>query len=111
MTVFSFGKKKGPVLGVDINSDSITLIQMEKTRAGIEVARFACSPTPGNSTREGIIADPEVVGTIVLDLLANAHVPPGGPTPIINVAIPAQAVVIRLMPYQLECHQKNWPMW
>ncbi|MDR3614877.1 MAG: type IV pilus assembly protein PilM [Candidatus Obscuribacterales bacterium] len=98
MTVFSFGKKKGPVLAVDINSDSITLIQMEKTRAGIEVARFACSPTPGNSTREGIIADPEVVGTIVLDLLANAHVPPGGPTPIINVAIPAQAVVIRLMP-------------
>ncbi len=96
--MFSFGKKKGPVLGLDINSDSITLVHLEKTRAGIEVARFACSPTPGNAIREGIIADPDTVGAVVLDLLATANVPPSGQAPVINVAVPAQAVVIRLMP-------------
>jgi type IV pilus assembly protein PilM len=96
--VFSFGKKKAPVLGLDINSDSMTLIQLEKTRAGIEVERFSCSPTPGNAIREGIIADPETIGSVVRDLLINSNVPPSGPAPLINVAVPAQAVVIRLMP-------------
>lgn len=96
--MFSFGKKKGPTLGLDINSDSITLIQLDKTRSGIEVARFACQPTPANAIREGLIADPETVGQVLMDLLASASVPVSGPSPVINVAVPAQAVVIRLMP-------------
>ncbi|RTL43833.1 MAG: type IV pilus assembly protein PilM [Candidatus Melainabacteria bacterium] len=98
MNVFSFGKKKGPTLGLDINSDSITLIQLDKTRSGIEVARFACQPTPANAIREGLIADPETVGQLLMDLLASASIPVSGPSPVINVAVPAQAVVIRLMP-------------
>ncbi|HEY9679017.1 MAG TPA: type IV pilus assembly protein PilM [Drouetiella sp.] len=96
--MFSFGKKKGPTLGLDINSDSITLIQLDKTRAGIEVARFACQPTPPNAIREGLIADPDAVGGVLMDLLGAANVPPSGPSPVINIAVPAQAVVIRLMP-------------
>ncbi|HEY9787433.1 MAG TPA: type IV pilus assembly protein PilM [Candidatus Obscuribacterales bacterium] len=96
--MFGFGKKKGPVLGLDINSDSITLIQLEKTRSGIEVARFACQPTPPNTVREGLVADPETVGEVVLDLMNQADIPPSGPSPVVNIAVPAQAVVIRLMP-------------
>ncbi|HEY9759551.1 MAG TPA: type IV pilus assembly protein PilM [Oculatellaceae cyanobacterium] len=96
--MFSFGKKKGPVLGLDINSDSITLIGLDKTRAGIEVRRFACSPTPGNAVREGLVADPETIGALVQGLMTEANIPFSGPSPIINVAVPAQAVVIRLMP-------------
>ena len=71
--MFSFGKKKAPVIGLDINSDSVTLIQLEKTRAGIEVERFSCSPTPGNVVREGIIADPETLGSVVRDLLRQCR--------------------------------------
>ncbi|CAN5450868.1 hypothetical protein BH10CYA1_BH10CYA1_26600 [soil metagenome] len=96
--MFSFGKKKGPTLGLDINSDSITLIQLDKTRAGIEVVRFASRATPANSIREGLIADPETVGAVLMDLLAAASIPVSGPSPLINIAVPAQAVVIRLMP-------------
>jgi type IV pilus assembly protein PilM len=96
--LFSFHKKKGPTLGLDINSDSITLIQLDKTRAGIEVVRFACQPTPPNTIREGLIADPETVGSVVMDLLSAANIAPSGPAPIVNVAVPAQAIVIRLMP-------------
>ncbi len=96
--MFSFGKKKGPTLGLDINSDSITLIQLDKTRAGIEVARFASQATPANAIREGLIADPETVGAVLMDLLASASIPVSGPSPMINIAVPAQAVVIRLMP-------------
>ena len=96
--MFGFGKRKGPTLGLDINSDSITLLQLEKTRAGIEVARFACQPTPPNSVREGLVADPELVGEVVIELMNEAGVPPSGQTPMLNIVVPAQAVVIRLMP-------------
>lgn len=96
--MFGFGKRKGPTLGLDINSDSITLLQLEKTRAGIEVARFACQPTPANAVREGVVAEPELIGEVVIDLMNEAGVPPSGQTPILNIVVPAQAVVIRLMP-------------
>lgn len=96
--MFSFGKKKGPILGLDVNSDSITLMQLDKTRAGIEVARFACQPTPANTIREGLIADHGTIGNVVMDLMSVAEIPVSGPSPVVNVAVPAQAVVIRLMP-------------
>ena len=96
--MFSFGKKKGAMLGLDINSDSTTLIQLEKTKVGIEVARFACQPTPPNCIREGLITDPIAMGHLLQDLLREAQVPMTSQAPIINVAVPAQAVVIRLMP-------------
>jgi len=96
--LFGFGKRKGPTLGLDINSDSITLLQLEKTRAGIEVVRFACQPTPPNSVKEGLVADPELIGEVVIDLMNEAGVPPSGQTPVLNIVVPAQAVVIRLMP-------------
>lgn len=98
--LFGFGikKKKGPSFGIDINSDSITLIQLEKTRVGIEVTRFACMPTPANTVREGLIADPGAVGYVISNLMVQAGIPQTGPSPTINMSIPAQAVVIRLMP-------------
>ncbi len=96
--MFGFGKRKGPTLGLDINSDSITLLQLEKTRSGIEVARFACQPTPANAVREGVVAEPELVGEVVIELMNEAGLPPSGQTPVLNVVVPAQAVVIRLMP-------------
>lgn len=95
--MFSFGKKKGAMLGLDINSDSTTLIQLDKTKSGIEVQRFACQPTPPNCIREGLITDPVTMGQLVDDLLKEAQIPTNQ-APIINVSVPAQAVVIRLMP-------------
>ena len=95
--MFSFGKKKGAMLGLDINSDSTTLIQLDKTKTGIEVQRFACQPTPPNCIREGLITDPVSMGQLVDDLLKEAQIPTNQ-APIINVSVPAQAVVIRLMP-------------
>ncbi len=96
--MFSFGKKKGATLGLDINSDSTTLIHLEKTKAGIEVAHFACQPTPPNCVREGLVTDPFTMGALVADLLKESGVPTGGQSPSVNICVPAQGVVIRLMP-------------
>lgn len=96
--MFGFGKKKGPTLGLDINSDSITLIQLDKTRTGIEMVHFACLPTPANTVREGLIADPIAIGSVITDLIQQAEIPIAGQSPTINMTVPAQSVVIRLMP-------------
>lgn len=96
--MFTFGKKKGPSIGIDINSDSITLVQLTKSRTAVEVSRFACLPTPANTVREGLIADPQAIGSVIVDLMMQAGIPPQGPSPVVNMTVPAQAVVIRLMP-------------
>lgn len=96
--MFGFGKKKGPTLGLDINSDSITLIQLDKSRVGVEMVHFACLPTPANTVREGLIADPIAIGSVISDLIQQAEIPLAGQSPTINMTVPAQSVVIRLMP-------------
>lgn len=95
---FGIGKKKGPTIGIDINSDSITLIQLDKTKVGVEMSRFASLPTPANTVREGLIADPSAIGGVISELMLQAGIQQTGPSPVLNMTIPAQAVVIRLMP-------------
>ena len=96
--MFSFGKKKGATVGLDINSDSTSLVLLEKNKSGIEVMRFACQPTPPNCVREGLVTDPITMGTLLAELLRDAQIPMGGQAPTINLCVPAQGVVIRLMP-------------
>lgn len=96
--MFGFKKKQGPTIGVEINSDSISLMQLEKTRVGIEVIRFACLPAPANTVREGLVTDPQAVGAVIMSLLEDSGIPASGPMPTMNISIPAQSAVIRLMP-------------
>lgn len=96
--MFGFGKKSGPTLGLDINSSTISVIQIEKTKTDTKVSRFSTMPTPPDIVREGLLADPEAVGTALRELLDLVGIPNKKPIPVINLAIPGQAVVIRLMP-------------
>lgn len=96
--MFGFGKKVGPTLGLDINSSTISLIQLEKTKTDTKVSRFSSIPTPPDIVREGLLADPEAVGAAVRELLDLVGLPAKKPLPTVNLAIPGQAVVIRLMP-------------
>ena len=96
--MFAFGKRRGPALGLDINGDNITVVQLEKTKAGIELTRCASQPTPPNTVREGLVADPETVGAVVREVMELAGVPRTGAVPALNVIVPGQSVVVRLMP-------------
>src|SRR5262245_31097402 len=55
-------------------------------------------PTPPDIVREGLLADPEAVGDAVRELLDLVGIPNKKPLPLVNIGIPGQAVVIRLMP-------------
>lgn len=96
--MFGFGKKSGPTIGLDINSSTISLLQLEKTKTDIKVSRFSSILTPPDVVREGLLADPEAVGQAVRELLDMAGMPVKGATPRANISLPGQAVVIRLLP-------------
>jgi type IV pilus assembly protein PilM len=96
--VFGFGKKPGPTLGLDINSSTISIIQIEKSKTDSKVTRFSSLPTPPDIVREGLLSDPEAVGSAVRELLDLIGIPNKKPVPLLNIGIPGQAVVIRLMP-------------
>lgn len=65
---------------------------------GSELLSFASLPTPPNTIREGLVADHDVIGSVLAETIAQAGLPPGGPAPVIQVAVPGQSVVVRLMP-------------
>lgn len=96
--MFGFGKKVGPNIGLDINSQTISVLQLEKTKQDIKVVKFASTITPPDIVREGLLSDPEAVGQAVRELLDSAGMGGKGPMPTASVGIPGQAVVIRLMP-------------
>lgn len=96
--MFGFGKKTGPTIGLDINSSTISVVQLEKTKTDTKISRFSSMPTPPDIVREGLLSDPEAVGAAVRELLDLVGIPDKKPQPVVNIAIPGQAVVIRLMP-------------
>lgn len=96
--VFGFGKKAGPTIGLDINGSTISVLQLEKTKTDLRVARFSSVLTPPDIVREGLLADPEAVGSAVRELLDGVGLVAKGPAPVANIGIPGQSVVIRLMP-------------
>jgi len=96
--VFGFGKKAGPTIGLDLNSSTISVLQLEKTKTDLRVSRFASTLTPPEIVREGLLTDPEAVGAAVRELLDSAGFGGKGPAPVANIGIPGQSVVIRLMP-------------
>jgi type IV pilus assembly protein PilM len=96
--VFSFTKKKGPTLALDINSDCISILGLEKGKSGIQLLHYAKQPTPPNVVREGLITDPDTVGSIVQELIQECGINFAAGAPVLNITVPGQSVVIRLMP-------------
>ncbi len=96
--MFGFGKKAAPIIGLDINSSTISLIELTKGKTDISVTRFQSIPTPPDMVREGLLTDPEAIGNTVRELLDMVGVPNKKPLPVVNIGVPGQAVVIRLMP-------------
>jgi len=57
-----FKKKNKAVLGVDISSTSIKIIELAEQNGRMQVEAYACEPLPENSVVEQAINDEEAVG-------------------------------------------------
>src|SRR3990172_1471625 len=59
------------VLGLDIGTKQIKLVEMRSTRSGIEVLNVASRPTPPDVISNGVIVDPQILGNAVRQLVAS----------------------------------------
>ena len=65
----------GPsLLGLDIGSQSIKLVQFEQTREGLAVRRAGSTPTPKDALRNGAVADTVAVAEAISSLLEALNV-------------------------------------
>jgi len=60
--VFQLKRKKTPILGIDISSTSIKLVELSQTDDGYRVESLAVEPLPANAVVEKNIQDVEAVG-------------------------------------------------
>ena len=68
-----FGKKNDTVLGVDISSSSVKLLELSKNGEKLRVESYAVEPLPANSVVEKSINDVEAVGETVKKVLAKSR--------------------------------------
>lgn len=68
-----FGKKNDTVLGVDISSSSVKLLELSKNGEKLRVESYAVEPLPANSVVEKSINDLEAVGETVKKVLAKSR--------------------------------------
>ena len=57
-----FGKKSIPVIGIDISSTSVKLIELSKAGKSYRVDSYAVEPLPANSVVDKRIEDVDAVG-------------------------------------------------
>lgn len=77
--MFGFGRKNTPLLGIDISSTAIKLIELSRKSTNsnpasmpYRVERFAIEPLPFNAVLEKKIADPEMVGQCIRKAVIKA---------------------------------------
>ena len=60
-----FGRKKGPIVGLDISSTAVKLLELSRNGGRYRVESYAVEPLPPNSVVEKNITDVEAVGEAV----------------------------------------------
>lgn len=60
-----FGRKKQPLLGIDISSTSVKLLELSRSGNRYRIESYAVEPLPPNSVVEKTITDAELVGEAV----------------------------------------------
>ena len=62
--MWSFGKRYRPLLGLDITTSSVKLIELAMSGGQYRVESYAAEPTPHNAINEKAIVDAEAVAQI-----------------------------------------------
>ncbi len=95
--MFGLGRKNKPLLGIDISSTAIKLIELSQsagaTAALFRVETFALEPLPSNAVVEKKIADADAVGQCIQRALTKA----GTRTRRAAVAVSGSAVITKII--------------
>ncbi|MGV6858022.1 MAG: pilus assembly protein PilM [bacterium] len=71
--MFPLGRKKQPLVGIDISSTSIKLIELSQAGSGYRVETYSVEPLPAGSVAEKQINDVSAVGSAIAKALARAE--------------------------------------
>ncbi len=70
--MFLFNRKQSPVLGIDISSTSVKLLELSRTGSGYRVENHAVEPLPPNAITEKAISDVDAVGETIRKAIKRA---------------------------------------
>ena len=97
MFSLGFGRKKAPLLGVDIGSTAVKLIELSQAGAGsahtYQVESCALEPLPPGAIAERKIADPQLVGEAIRKAVARS----GSRAKAAAVAVPGSAAITKII--------------
>ncbi|HEX5635585.1 MAG TPA: pilus assembly protein PilM, partial [Gammaproteobacteria bacterium] len=91
--MFQLKRNKPRILGIDISSTSIKLVELSKTDKGYRVESLAVEPLPANAVVEKNIQDVEAVGETLQKALKKS----GSKCKFTAVAVAGSAVITKII--------------
>ena len=88
-----FGKKIQPLLGLDITTSSVKLIELSKSGKRYRVESYSAEPTPPSSVNEKAIVDAKAVGEAIRRAVKRA----GAKATDVAVAISGDAAITKII--------------
>ena len=98
-----FGNKKRPLLGLDITTSSIKLIELSQSGKSFRVEAYAAEATPANSINEKNIVDAAAVG----DAIRRAVKRSGAKTRDAAIAISGDAAITKVIQMPASLSEKD----
>ena len=98
-----FTPKKPPLIGVDISSTAVKLLQLSQTGGRYRVEHYAVEPLPPNAVVEKNIVEVEAVGEAIRRALARS----GSKLKHACAAVAGSAVITRVIPMSAELSEDD----
>lgn len=100
---FEFSKNKSGLIGLDISSTSVKLLELKTTKRGYKVVSYVVEPLPANAVNEKNLQDVEVVGEAIKRAYKRAETRCKSAA----VAVPSAMVITKVitMPSDLRDHE------
>ena len=88
-----FGEQSTPLIGIDISSAAVKVLQLSKSAGRYRVEHYGVEPLPPNSVNEKNIAQVEVVGAAIRRAIAKS----GCKSKFAAVAVSGSSVITKII--------------
>ncbi len=91
--MFEFIRKKQPLVGVDISSSAVKLLELSQNNSGYRVEHYAVEPLPPNAIHEKSISDVEAVGKSIQNAVKRS----GTKSKLCAMAVAGSSVITKVI--------------
>ncbi len=98
-----FGKKTQPMLGLDITTSSVKLIELSQSGKRFRVESYAAEPTPPNSVNDKAIIDAKTVGEAIRRAVKRS----GAKATDVAIAISGDAAITKIIQLQASLSERD----